>query len=525
MAEAPSSDRTAYVVTVSDRSAAGARADASGPALARALDAAGFELRGGEIVPDEKAAIAAAILRGVERASLVLTTGGTGVSPRDVTPEATRPLLEKEIPGFAEAMRLSFARENPRALLTRAVAGICRGSVVVNLPGSPGGAAEALSAVLPAVAHAVRLSRGAIGDCRDDAPPRAEKASAAAAAPALRWPPAVAILGATGAVGREFLAILEERSFPIRSLRLLSSPRSAGTSLRFGSEDIPVEAVTPASFRGIDLALFSAGAAASREWAPRAREAGAIVVDNSSAFRMDPDVPLVVPEANAGDVVRHRGLVANPNCTTAILLVALAPLHRAATALAVTAASYQAVSGTGARAVDALERESRARLAAGGAGEGNGEPGVYPHPIAFNLFPHVDVFLPDGYTKEEMKLVHESRKILGAPELRVGATCVRVPVFRAHSVAAVAVFGRPLEPEEAREILSRSPGVRVVDDPARNAYPTPLQATGRDEVLVGRLRRDLVTPGALAFFVSGDQLRKGAALNAIQIAELLPRSA
>ncbi len=518
----------AYVVTVSDRASAGRREDATGPRLEALLSREGYAIAGSEVVPDERDAVAAAILRGVESASLVVTAGGTGVSPRDVTPEATRPLLEKELPGLSEAMRLSFHRENPRSLLSRAVAGVRGESVILNLPGSPGGAEETLALVLPAVAHAVEVARGAVSDCGVVSAPRAAQGASplpSPAAPARRLSarPAVAILGATGAVGREFLAILEERRFDVRSLRLLASDRSRGTRLKFRGEAIEVESVSAGSFRGVDLALFSAGAAASREWAPRAVEAGAVVVDNSSAFRMDADVPLVVPEINAGDAFRHSGIVANPNCTTAILVVALAPLHRAATAVSVFAATYQAVSGTGARAVKVLEDESRAFLGGQAAGAGEGGDRVYPHPIAFNLFPRVDAFAADGHTREERKLENESRKILGAPALRVSATCVRVPVFRAHSVAAVARFARPIEPEEARAILSRSPGVALADDPARDVYPTPLLASGRDDVLVGRIRRDMADEGALAFFVSGDQLRKGAALNAIQIAELLSR--
>ncbi|RMG17406.1 MAG: aspartate-semialdehyde dehydrogenase [Planctomycetota bacterium] len=328
----------------------------------------------------------------------------------------------------------------------------------------------------------------------------------------------VAIVGATGAVGVELLRVLEAREFPLDALRLLASPRSAGRRLRFRGEELPVELLGPRSFDGCSLAFFSAGAGVSRAWAPRAVEAGAVVVDNSSAFRYEPDVPLVVPEVNAEAVLGHRGIVANPNCTTILLLVVLAPLHARAGVRRCVVATYQAASGAGAQAVRELEDQSRALL----AGE-EPRPERFPRPLAFNLFPHVDSFLPEeGFaTREEMKVVWEARKILGVPDLALVCTCVRVPVFRAHSEAVFLQFERPLSLEEARSALSQAPGVRVVDDPEAAEYPTPRLAEGGDEVLVGRLRVDPSCERGLCLFLAGDQVRKGAALNAVQIAELL----
>lgn len=331
----------------------------------------------------------------------------------------------------------------------------------------------------------------------------------------------VAVVGATGAVGREILAILEERAFPVAALRLFASPRSAGQRLPFAGEAIPVEAATPEGLAGVDIAFFSAGAGVSRELAPLAADAGALVVDNSSAFRLEPGVPLVVPEINGGELHPGVRLVANPNCTTAILLMALAPLHRAAGLRRVVVATYQAVSGAGARAMEELREQVRAWL------EGRqAEARVLPsaaaprhYPIAFNVLPQVDVFLPGGGTKEEWKVAAEARKILNEPDLPVTATCVRVPVFRAHAEAVYAEFGRALSAEEARAILARAPGVVVQDDPDRQEYPTPLSVSGRDPVFVGRIRQDPAFPNALSLWVVGDQLRKGAALNAVQIAE------
>ena len=326
----------------------------------------------------------------------------------------------------------------------------------------------------------------------------------------------VAIAGATGVVGTEMLRTLAARNFPVGKLRLLASARSAGKRLRFAGEDIPVEELTADSFAGVEIALFSAGAARSKEFAPAAVKAGAVVVDNSSAFRMDPDVPLVVPEVNPEKVREHKGIVANPNCSTSILAVPLWPLHRAARIVRIVAATYQAASGAGAGAMAELRRQVRE------IEEGReANVSVLPQQIAFNLFPHVDVFLPNGYTKEEMKLVHETRKIFGDETIRVTATCVRVPILRAHSEAVNIETERKLSAEEARRILAKAPGVCVVDEPERKRYPMPLTASGRDEVLVGRIREDISQPNGLDLFIAGDQLLKGAALNAVQIAELV----
>jgi aspartate-semialdehyde dehydrogenase len=326
----------------------------------------------------------------------------------------------------------------------------------------------------------------------------------------------VAIAGATGAVGTEMLRTLAARNFPVGTLRLLASSRSVGKRLRFAGEEIPVEELTAGSFAGVEIALFSAGAARSKEFAPAAVKAGAVVVDNSSAFRMDPDVPLVVPEVNPEKVREHKGIIANPNCSTIILVVPLWPLHRAARIVRIVASTYQAASGAGASAMAELRRQVREIEEGREAGVS-----VLPQQIAYNLFPHVDVFLPNGYTKEEMKLVHETRKIFGDETIRVTATCVRVPILRAHSEAVNIETERKLPAEEARRILATAPGVRVVDEPERKRYPMPLTASGRDEVLVGRIREDISQPNGLDLFIAGDQLLKGAALNAVQIAEIV----
>jgi len=328
----------------------------------------------------------------------------------------------------------------------------------------------------------------------------------------------VAILGATGAVGEEFLRILAERRFPVGELRLLASPRSAGQSREFGGRSLLVAAVGPSSFDGVRFALFSAGATASREWSPIAVRAGATVIDNSSAFRMQADVPLVNPEINAADLAGHSGIIANPNCTAMIMLMAIAPLHRANPVRRIVAATYQAVSGAGRAAMRELEQQTRDLLTGRPA-----QPQVFPHACAFNVFSHDTAIGPDGYNVEETKVAEESRKILHEPSLPIAATCVRVPVFRAHTAAIFLTFERPMRPEEARGILSAAPGVRLVDDPQRNHYPMPGEAAGRDEVLVGRIRADSshADGRGLALMVSGDQLRKGAALNAVQIAEAL----
>jgi aspartate-semialdehyde dehydrogenase len=312
------------------------------------------------------------------------------------------------------------------------------------------------------------------------------------------------------------LRVLERRQFPVSQLRLLGSSRSAGRTLDFRGQPQVIEALTEGSFAGIDYALFSAGGDISRQYAPLAVQAGAVVVDNSSAFRMDPTVPLIVPEINGAAAREHRGILANPNCTTAITLMALAPLHQAFGVRRVIAASYQAVSGSGARAIEELRRQVE-ELAAGQSPTLE----VYPHQIAFNVIPQVDAFLEDGYTREEMKMQNEGRRILGLPDFLASVTCVRVPVYRSHSVAVTAQFERPVDLTLAREALAAAPGLRVVDNPAQKNYPLPIQTSGEDDCAVGRLRLDCALENALSFWVCGDQLLKGAALNAVQIAELL----
>ncbi|MGB1520841.1 MAG: aspartate-semialdehyde dehydrogenase [Limisphaerales bacterium] len=328
--------------------------------------------------------------------------------------------------------------------------------------------------------------------------------------------PHVAIVGASGAVGVEMIRTLERRNFPVGSLRLLASKRSAGKSLNFREETLTIEELTLSSFEGVDIALFSAGGGISKEWGPEAVKAGAVVVDNSSAFRLDASVPLVVPEINAQDALSHQGIIANPNCTTAITLMALYPLHQAFGVERVFASTYQAVSGTGAQAIVELENQVR-QLSQGE----DVSPEVYPHQIAFNVLPHVDSFLAEGYTREEMKLENEGRKIMHHPSFRASVTCVRVPVYRAHSIAISAEFQQPVDLQRAHDILSRAPGLDVVDDPQQNQYPLPLRASGKDHCQVGRLRMDCALDNGLCFWVAGDQLLKGAALNAVQIAELL----
>ena len=330
--------------------------------------------------------------------------------------------------------------------------------------------------------------------------------------------PHVAVVGATGAVGIEMIKTLEKRNFPVGKLTLLASARSVGKKLKFRGEEITVKELTKDSFAGIEIALFSAGGSISKEFAPVAAKAGCVVVDNSSAFRMDEAVPLVVPEINAADVKQHRGIIANPNCTTAITLMALYPLHQAFGVKRIFASSYQAVSGTGAKAIEELERQVK-EIAAGKPVTKE----VYPHQIAFNVLPHVDSFLPSGYTKEEMKMENEGRKIMHHPGFRASVTCVRVPVYRAHSVAVSAEFEKPVTVEAARAVLSRAPGLDLVDAPAKNEYPLPLYVTERYNCQVGRLRMDCALDNGLCFWVAGDQLLKGAALNAVQIAEELLR--
>lgn len=333
-------------------------------------------------------------------------------------------------------------------------------------------------------------------------------------------PQHLAVAGATGAVGIEILKCLEQRDFPVEKLTLLASARSAGKKLTFRGEEIEVQELTPDSFAGVDIALFSAGGGISKTYAPHAVEAGAVVVDNSSAFRMDEGTPLVIPEVNPEDVSRHNGIIANPNCTTIVTLMALHPLHRAfGGTKRILASSYQAVSGSGAQGIAELERQVEALAQGHPCPAGS----VYPRQIAFNVIPQVDVFLENGYTKEEMKMHFEGRKILHAPELKASVTCVRVPVFRSHAVAVTAEFAGTPSVEAAREAINAAPGVRVIDDPFAEPplFPTPLDCTDGDDCLVGRIREDLVLDNALTFWVVGDQVRKGAALNAVQIAELL----
>jgi len=326
----------------------------------------------------------------------------------------------------------------------------------------------------------------------------------------------VAVAGATGAVGTEMLSVLARRKFPADRVIALASERSVGKQVRFKEDEVEVQVLCEDSFEGVDIALFSAGADRSRRFAPAAVERGAVVVDNSSAFRMDPEVPLVVPEINPQEVANHKGIIANPNCSTIIAVVAVWPLHCEARLRRMIASTYQAASGAGAKAMAELERQVN-DIIAGRAPSVE----VFPHQIAFNLFPHVDVFLENAYTREEMKMAHETRKIFGDETLRISATCVRVPIYRAHSEALNLEFERDLSPERARELLEAAPGVRVVDDPANNSYPMPLDATGEYDVLVGRIRRDESCENTLDIWVSGDQILKGAALNAVQIAELL----
>jgi aspartate-semialdehyde dehydrogenase len=309
---------------------------------------------------------------------------------------------------------------------------------------------------------------------------------------------------------------LEKRNFPVGKLTLLASARSVGKKLKFRGEDITVKELTKDSFAGIDIALFSAGGGISREFAPVATKAGCVVIDNSSAFRMDDAVPLVIPEINAVDVKWHKGIIANPNCTTAVTLMALYPLHRAFHCRRIFASSYQAVSGTGAKAIEELERQVEQVV--------KKQPvtkEVYPHQIAFNVLPHVDSFLPTGYTKEEMKMENEGRKIMHHPLFRASVTCVRVPVYRSHSVAVSAVFEKPASVEAARAVLKKAPGLDLVDEPENQKYPTPLFTSEKYNCAVGRIRKDCALDNGLAFWVSGDQLLKGAALNAVQIAEEL----
>lgn len=334
----------------------------------------------------------------------------------------------------------------------------------------------------------------------------------------------LAVLGATGAVGKEVVQVLERRKFPVGKLKLLASHRSAGTMLKFNGEATVVEEFRPGCFDGYDMAVFSAGSTVSRDAAPMAKAAGCIVIDNSTAFRMDDDVPLVVPEINARDIGKHTGIIANPNCTTAITLMALWPLHQKFGVKRIVASSYQAVSGIGAQGIKQLDRE----LESGIPPEDYEklmikEPSVFRHSIAFNVIPQVDKFQTSGYTKEEEKLQNEGRKIMHHPTFRASVTCVRVPVYRAHSISVCAEFERPVSVRDARAVLEHSPGVRLRDETGQSVYPMPKFASDEYDCFVGRIRKDAIFDNGLSFFVCGDQLLKGAALNAVQIAEHLIR--
>jgi aspartate-semialdehyde dehydrogenase len=326
----------------------------------------------------------------------------------------------------------------------------------------------------------------------------------------------VAIVGATGMVGQEFIKVLEQRRFPMTSVQLYASDRSHGRKMKVHGEELEVKETTAKSFDGIDIALFSAGADISRQFSPIAAQAGATVIDNSAAFRMEPDVPLVVPEVNPEDIRMHHGIIANPNCSTIQMVVVLYPLHKVNPIKRITVATYQSVSGTGLAAIEELTTQSRLVL------EGQKtKPQVYPYQIAFNVLPEIDVFLQNGYTKEEWKMVEETHKIMHAPDIAISATCARVPVRIGHSEAVQIEFGHPMSPEEAKRILSKSPGVKLMDDPATRLYPYPLMVAGQDDVFVGRIRKDASHPNGLVLWIVGDNLRKGAALNAVQIAEKL----
>ncbi len=326
----------------------------------------------------------------------------------------------------------------------------------------------------------------------------------------------VAILGATGAVGTELLTLLEERQFPLADLTLLASERSAGQKRTFAGETLTIEAVSDRAFTNMDIVLASAGGSISRQWAEAIVAAGATLIDNSSAFRMRPDVPLVVPEVNPKAAATHRGIIANPNCTTILMAVATYPLHQIQPIRRIVAATYQSASGAGARAMEEVKAQARAIL------DGQQPPTeAFPYPLAFNLFPHNSPLGPEGYCEEELKMVNETRKIFAVPDLPVSATCVRVPVLRAHSEALNLTFDRPFDLEQARQAIAQAPGVQLLEDWNRNYFPMPVEASGRDDVLVGRIRQDLSNPNGLELWLSGDQIRKGAALNAVQIAELL----
>ncbi len=326
----------------------------------------------------------------------------------------------------------------------------------------------------------------------------------------------IAVVGATGAVGQEMVRVLESRHFPVNQLMPLASKRSVGKRVRFKGKRLIVRELTKDSFAGIDIALFSAGGGISQKFAPIASKAGAVVIDNSSTFRMDKTVPLVVPEINAADVKKHRGIIANPNCTTIVTLMALYPLHRAFGVKRIFASTYQAVSGSGAMGIVELEQQVKA-LAHGRKVKMN----VYPYQIAFNALPHVDVFLENGYTKEEMKMENEGRKIMNHRRFRASTTCVRIPVYRAHSIAVNAEFTKPVTVTAARRVFKKAPGLDLLDDVSKNIYPLALDIAEKDNCAVGRIRKDTAMKNGLSFWVVGDQILKGAALNAVQIAEVL----
>jgi len=322
---------------------------------------------------------------------------------------------------------------------------------------------------------------------------------------------AVAVAGATGLVGRTMITVLEEQNFPVELLVPLASTRSAGMEVPFHGKPVKVQTLTGDSFAGVDYALFSAGASVSKEFAPKAARHGAVVIDNSSAFRMDPDVPLIVPEVNPEDAFKHHGIISNPNCSTIQMVVVLKPLHDAFGIKRVVVSTYQSVTGAGKKGVNQLEDEI--------AGKPLREK-KFPHPIAYNILPHIDVFLPDGYTKEEQKMTDETKKIMGV-DIPVTATTVRVPVIGGHSEAVNIEFNRPCPIEEVRAILNRAPGIIVEDDPSANLYPMPIKAYGKNEVFVGRIRKDFSIPNGINLWIVSDNVRKGAATNAVQIAELL----
>ena len=330
----------------------------------------------------------------------------------------------------------------------------------------------------------------------------------------------VAVAGVTGAVGKVFLSILEERNFPVRNLKVLASSRSAGTKIKFKNEDFEVEELSASSFNNIDVALFSAGASRSREFAPYAADSGAIVIDNSSAFRLDEAVPLVVPEVNPGDAFKHNGIIANPNCSTIIMVVAVKPIYDISPIKRIVVSTYQAVSGAGAKAIAELEKQSKAIIC---ESRKTVDCEVFPVQIAFNVIPHIDVFLENGYTKEEMKMHYETRKIFGDNSISVSATTVRVPVFTSHSESINIETKEKVSVSQARQAILNGSGVSLMDDTVNKIYPTPLDASGKDNVFVGRIREEISIENGINMWAVGDQLRKGAALNAIQIAELICR--